>query len=1344
MKGDEALTLPRPADSGLRAAAVALAAAFVLMLAVSVLAGWAMDIEVLKRVLPGTVSMKPNAALALAALGLALMLVALTEVAGAPGRWAARALSALAALLGVVTLLQYLAGFDLATDRWLLTSTGDPLGTAKPGRMAPDAALAIVLGAAGVTLATMQSRVARVFSLALGTMVAMSGGWWLMRYGLGRTLPEVPVLTAMALHTAFALTLIGIGLIALQWRALEALRVGGASALALAIPWSLLVMMMLATQFLWWSSMERVGGAAWRDFDDEAGEVRDRVAEGMRRFELLLQASASAAQRMPVVNLDQWRRYVASLRVASHYPGIQGLGYVPLFSADAVAAFERARRAEGLADFTVRPPGRRVRHSAIAYLEPMDWRNRRALGFDMLSEPTRAEAMDRARDTGESALSGRVRLLQETEVESQAGLLFYAALYREGSAIDSVNARRAALSGYVYIPFRAGHLMQSLLPPDLPVSVRIYDAEAGPRDGLLYDSVPADVARDWPLMTAELPLAIGGRNWTLEIASLPALEARIERRVPVALMVAGAAATLLIFGIGWMLAEQRQAAEREARESESERRRAEVSFRTMVEAVQDYAIFQLDSDGRIATWNPGAARIKGYSAGEAIGQSIAMFYPREDVERGKPAELLARARRGPAADEGWRIRKDGTRFWGSTVLTPLRTAEGSISGFVKVTRDSTALMEAEQALRNANTELELRVRERTRDLAVANERFALAVAGSTDGIWDWDVASGKVYYSQRFEELLGYAPGEFEHSFSAFESSLHPDDHANVMAAVQAHLERREPYDIEYRLRTKSGEYRWFRARGKAIWGEDGRPQRMAGSISDVTERRRAEDRLRENEERLRLTLDNALDAFIAIDELGSVVEWNRQAESTFGWSREEALGQRLSDMIVPDAMRQEHERGLVRLRDTGEAHVLNRRLELPARDRHGREFPVELSIIGVTVRGQKLYSASLRDISDRKAAEEALRQSQAQLEAIIDNSTAVIYVKDLDGRYLLVNRRYEELFHVARAGVLGKTDYDFFPKEMADDFRRNDRDVIAGGRAIAAEEAAPVDGVLHTYISVKFPLSDGQGRVYATCGISTDITERKAYEERLKAFADRLEASNRELEEFARVASHDLQEPLRKVASFAERLEAKYSAALDDQARDYIARMTDATRRMGRLIGDLLTYSRVTTRAQPFQSIDLSALAREVLSDLDVRIEDTGAIVEIGELPVIEADRTQMQQLLQNLIGNALKFRREDATPVIRVEASVEREAGRELCVLKVMDNGIGFDPQYAERIFGVFQRLHGRTEYEGSGVGLAICRKIVTRHGGTIAAQSAPGEGATFIVKLPVSKSGGSGHDG
>ena len=300
----------------------------------------------------------------------------------------------------------------------------------------------------------------------------------------------------------------------------------------------------------------------------------------------------------------------------------------------------------------------------------------------------------------------------------------------------------------------------------------------------------------------------------------------------------------------------------------------------------------------------------------------------------------------------------------------------------------------------------------------------------------------------------------------------------------------------------------------------------------------------------------------------------------------------------------------------------------------------------------------------------------------------------------------------------------------------------IAAGdlhRPVAVQSEDEIGRLARAFTAMTGQLND------LIAALEGQVTDLRAAENRLREYAWQLEQINRELErsnaelqDFAYVASHDLQEPLRKIQTFGSRLETRYGAALDDRGQDYLARMISAAARMQALIEDLLAFSRVTTRAQPFEMVDLNRTAADALRNLETAVTQTNAQIELDDLPAIEADSTQMQQLFQNLLGNAIKFHKEDAPPQVRVYSQLRPSAGQTCGEWQIFveDNGIGLDEKYVDRIFDVFQRLHPRTRYPGSGVGLAICRKIVERHHGRLAVRSQPGEGATFIVTLPASQ--------
>lgn len=371
----------------------------------------------------------------------------------------------------------------------------------------------------------------------------------------------------------------------------------------------------------------------------------------------------------------------------------------------------------------------------------------------------------------------------------------------------------------------------------------------------------------------------------------------------------------------------------------------------------------------------------------------------------------------------------------------------------------------------------------------------------------------------------------------------------------------------------------------------------------------------------------------------------------------------------------------------------------------------------------------------ERQARESELRSTSARFFRILDISVDAVISIDDDGRIVLFNRGAEEMFGYAADEVIGGPLEILMPERSRtshvdhvaafgsgphDARRMGERSEVFGLRKGGEEFPAEA--------SISRLDLDGE-RIYSV--VMRDATERRRHEQSLERTALELARSNRELEEFARVASHDLQEPLRKIRAFGDRLGQTAGDTLDEKGHDYVARMRNAADRMSELIEDLLSYSRVTSRAADMTTVDLSRIAHQVVEDLEGRLQETAGTVVLEPLPSIDADPTQMRQLLQNLIGNALKYHRDGVPPHVVVTGGATRQEG--WVEVRVEDNGIGFDPRYSGRIFELFQRLHAHGRFGGTGMGLAICRKIVERHGGRIWTSSTPGEGSTFVVELP-----------
>jgi PAS domain S-box-containing protein len=358
------------------------------------------------------------------------------------------------------------------------------------------------------------------------------------------------------------------------------------------------------------------------------------------------------------------------------------------------------------------------------------------------------------------------------------------------------------------------------------------------------------------------------------------------------------------------------------------------------------------------------------------------------------------------------------------------------------------------------------------------------------------------------------------------------------------------------------------------------------------------------------------------------------------------------------------------------------------------------------------------QDISDRKQAEQKIRFQSRLLDAV---EQAVI-ATDLEGNIIYWNHYAEVLYGWSAAEVMGRLVVDVVPAASTKEQAAKLMSRLQVGESWSGEFLVQRrDGTTFPAMVFDSPIYNEQGSLIGIVGVSVDITERKRAEEELQR-------SNAELQQFAYVASHDLQEPLRMVSSYTQLLAECYQGQLDAQADKFIAFATEGATRMQQLLEDLLDYSRVSRRPQPFEPINCTTILKDVLTDLAVTMQESSAVVTADSLPTVLGDRTQLRQLLQNLISNAIKFRREEP-PVVHISA----EPQEDFWLFTVRDNGIGIDPQFAERIFVLFQRLHSRQEYPGTGIGLAICKKIVERHAGRIWVESHLGEGSTFYFTLP-----------
>ena len=495
-----------------------------------------------------------------------------------------------------------------------------------------------------------------------------------------------------------------------------------------------------------------------------------------------------------------------------------------------------------------------------------------------------------------------------------------------------------------------------------------------------------------------------------------------------------------------------------------------------------------------------------------------------------------------------------------------------------------------------------------------------------------------------------------------------------------------------------------------------------------------------------------APDLFAIVDaSTSAVLDCNPAFSTVTGYPRSEIVGRDIFALCHPRSVARARAMSRLFLR-SGTTQTT----ELTLLCHDGRTVPVHASVsVGSrNETGQVTESILiLHDFSRRQRDRAALKASEARYHDLYQNAPDMFASLDSEShRIVQCNATLASVTGCSRVRLLTQSIYDILEPESAEaartalDTAKSTGDVRNVHLRLRREGRSPLDVSLHVKT-----VRDEQRHVYNRL-VLRDITERKRVqeslrkahdlmEERVRARTAELERSNVELEQFAYVASHDLQEPLRKIQAFGERLEARSAAGLDAESRDYLARMVNAARRMQALIDDLLQLSRIRTHGKPLTATDLDDIVREVVSDLDGRLHDSQGRVECGTLPTVEADPTQMRQLFQNLIGNGLKFHRPGTPPVVTVRATrVDQAAGGTgECVIVVADNGIGFDEKYTARVFAPFQRLHSLTAFDGTGMGLPISRRIVERHRGSLSCSSRPGHGSEFIITLPLRQPAG-----
>jgi PAS domain S-box-containing protein len=807
--------------------------------------------------------------------------------------------------------------------------------------------------------------------------------------------------------------------------------------------------------------------------------------------------------------------------------------------------------------------------------------------------------------------------------------------------------------------------------------------------------------------------------------------------------------------IHWAVLRQRVRYLLAASQAEEELRQREEFLRRIIKSSPD-CIKVLDLEGRLLYMSAGGQSLLEIDNLSSVMNSQWVDFWQETYNQAARSAVETAKAGGIGKFQGYCPTAKGTPKWWEVVVTPLLDAKGKPEKLLSVSRDITERKQAEEALQETN------------------QRVIKIFEGITDAFFALDKQWQFTYLNRQAEQLLQKMRAEllgkniWDELPEAVGSKFYQEYHRAVSEQVSVEFEEfYPPLDT------------WFAVHAYPS------PEGLSVYFQDITERKRAQEALQESEARFRRLFESNIIGIIFADLSGNITMANNAFLQIVGYTQEELhAGQVRWNEMTPAEYRHLDEQAIAELQQWGVCNSFEKEYLC----KNGSRIPVMVG--GALLEGtQNLTICFVLDITERKQAEEELQRQNLrshlfadvtlkirqslQLEEILQTTVTEVQ-KLLQADRVLVYRVWPDgkgsaVTEAVVPGwpiILGQNfPAEVFPEEYRQLYRQGRNRVI--DNVENAEMPSCLVGFLHQWgakakLVVPILLKEELWGLLIAHQCSSPRQWSSFEVELLRQLADQigialaqsqlleeetrqrqeLARSNAELQQFASIASHDLQEPLRKIQAFGNRLKATYGETLNAQGLDYLERMQNAAQRMQNLIDDLLILSRITTRVQAFVPVNLTQVTQEVLSDLEVRSQQTGGHVEVGELPTIDGDPVQMRQLLQNLISNALKFHQEGEPPVVKIYSQlldrerkpVEADVVAELCQIIVEDNGIGFDEKYLDRIFNVFQRLHSRSEYEGTGMGLAICRKITERHGGSITAKSTPEHGAKFIVTLPV----------
>ncbi len=675
-----------------------------------------------------------------------------------------------------------------------------------------------------------------------------------------------------------------------------------------------------------------------------------------------------------------------------------------------------------------------------------------------------------------------------------------------------------------------------------------------------------------------------------------------------------------------------------------------------------------------------------------------------------------------------------TDIFVKVIYEPLTDESGNVVGIMTVADDITESVLARKAIEESQN------------------RLSVALDAGQMGTFDYYPQSDKLVWSAKTCEFFEYPHGSL--NFETFASLVHPEDISRASEIVQKALSgfNNGEYENEYRVLLKNGGTRWIRAMGRVTFDSEGHPARFSGITQDISRRKVHEEALCESEERFRTIADQSPMIVFMTDSQGSanITYLNQMWMQFTGLNEQQSMGQGWHTVVHPDDIakveviyRQAHQTRISYILDA----VRLKRYDGEYRwhmFKSNPRFSPDGAFLG--------YLGVATEIHDQKAAADAIRESESRFRMLAEKLPHLVWVTGPDGKQEFISARWKHYTGSPRAGLDSLAEF-VHPADMEALTKAWDRSLETGKNMRVDARLRDSQGSYRWHALIGEPVLESGGDITRWVGAFADIHHERTFAQELKQLVEArtnelssknedLEKMNRELESFAYISSHDLQEPLRKIQTFASRIMDREFESLSETGRSYFQRMQDAAFRMQTLIEDLLAYSRTTNEDRKIERADLNAVLDEIREEFGEEILAREAKIESEKLGSAMIIPFQFRQLLHNLFVNSLKFAREGVPARITVSSEVidgntdihpKLIVGKRYTHLQISDNGIGFEPEYGEKIFQVFQRLHGRDKYSGTGIGLAIVKKIIDNHNGHISATGRPGAGATFDIYLP-----------